>query len=362
MPSPASCSWNPDRSAAVITWRRASRRSARRWRWRPVSDGCGSSGRASTGGHSRRPLSSRIAGGWLWPAGCPGGRSIAPPSPPPPTPPPDARRTAAGTPRQATMASSAKNKRPAELSSELRPGDEPAPGRRIQLGLAGAGSLRWVAVNVTDIVREVTDRLDLSPVAAAALGRTVAGAAMLLRLATKTPSRLVLDIRGDGPLGQMLVEIDKSGNIRGTVGNPRVVVPDLPNGKLAVGAAVGAGQLRVLREFGEGGSYHSQVQLVTGEIGDDLAHYLSQSEQSRSAVLVGVLGRKTGVAAAGGLIVEMLPGGAEQTVAQLERNLAGMAGVSWLLDEGGMERVLATVLAGLGPEVKETQPLRYRCP
>jgi molecular chaperone Hsp33 len=259
------------------------------------------------------------------------------------------------------MGSSAKNKRPADLRAESHPGAEPAPGRRLQLGLAGAGSLRWVAVNVTDIVREVTDRLDLSPVAAAALGRTVAGAAMLLRLATKTPSRLVLDIRGDGPLGQVLVEIDKGGNIRGTVGNPRVVVPDLPNGKLAVGAAVGAGQLRVLREFGEGGSYHSHVQLVTGEIGDDLAHYLSQSEQSRSAVLVGVLGRKTGVAAAGGLIVEMLPGAPEPTVGQLEHNLAGMAGVSWLLDEGGMERVLATVLAGLGPEVKETQPLRYRC-
>ena len=96
-----------------------------------------------------------------------------------------------------------------QLRSQLRDsfGAEPAareaavaPERRLQAGMAGAGALRWVAVDVTDIVREVRDRLDMTPVAAAALGRAVAGAAMLLRLATKTPSRLVLDIRGDGPL------------------------------------------------------------------------------------------------------------------------------------------------------------------
>jgi molecular chaperone Hsp33 len=240
-------------------------------------------------------------------------------------------------------------------------GAEVAPEHRLQLGMAGRGALRWVAADVTDILREVRDRLDLTPVAAAALGRAVAGASMLLRLATKTPSRLVLDIRGDGPLRQVLVEVDEEGNIRGTVGDPRVVVPDLPNTKLAVGNAVGSGQLRVLREFGDGGSYHSHVSLVTGEIGDDLAHYLAQSEQSRSAVLVGVLGRKSGVAAAGGVIVEVLPGAPEEVVARLERNLAGMAGVSWLLEEGGVDRVLDAALAGLDRELKETGALRYRC-
>jgi molecular chaperone Hsp33 len=236
-----------------------------------------------------------------------------------------------------------------------------APERRLQLGMAGRGALRWVAVDVTDIVREVCDRLDMTPVAAAALGRAVAGASMLLRLATKTPSRLVLDIRGDGPLRQVLVEVDAEGNIRGTVGDPRVVVPDLPNTKLAVGAAVGAGRLRVLREFGDGGSYHSHVSLVTGEIGDDLAHYLAQSEQSHSAVLVGVLGRKTGVAAAGGVIVEVLPGAPDDVVDRLAGNLAGIAGVSWLLEEGGVERVLDAALAGLDRELMETAALRYRC-
>src|ERR1700758_5089802 len=134
------------------------------------------------------------------------------------------------------------------MTMETAPPPATRPPRR--RGRPGAGCSAWTAV------------------AAAALGRAVAGASMLLRLASKTPSRLVLDIRGDGPLRQVLVEVDQEGNIRSTVGDPRVVVPDYPNTKLAVGHAVGAGQLRVLREFGDGGSYQSQVQLVSGEIGD----------------------------------------------------------------------------------------------
>jgi molecular chaperone Hsp33 len=236
-----------------------------------------------------------------------------------------------------------------------------AAASRLESGMAAAGALRWVAADVTAIVREVRDRLDMTPVASAALGRAVAGASMLLRLASKTPSRLVLDIRGDGPLRQVLAEVDQDGNIRATVGDPRVVVPDLPNTKLAVGHAVGNGQLRVLREFGDGASYQSQVQLVSGEIGDDLAHYLDQSQQSRSAVLVGVLGRKSGVAAAGGVIVEVLPGASDAVLSRLEANLSGMAGVSWLLEDGGVDRVLDAALEGLGRELKETVPLRYRC-
>jgi molecular chaperone Hsp33 len=247
---------------------------------------------------------------------------------------------------------------PADSGAEA---EMPQADRRLQLGLAGRGALRWVAVDVTAIVREVTERLDLSPVAAAALGRSIAAAAMLQRLATKTTSRLVLDIRGDGPLRRVIVEVDQDGNIRATVGDPHVQVPDLPNGKLAVGRAVGAGHLRVLRELGDGGSYHSHVQLVSGEIGDDVAHYLEQSVQTRSAVLVGVLGRQTGVAAAGGIIVEILPGASEEVIARLERNVAAIAGVSWLLEEGGLEAALDAVLDGFERELKETAPLRYRC-
>jgi len=232
---------------------------------------------------------------------------------------------------------------------------------RLELGMAGDGAFRWAVVDLTDVVQEARDRRDLGPVSTAALGRCMAGAALLLRLATKTPSRLAVEVRGDGPILRVLAEADKEGNLRGLVGEPRVDVPHLPNTKLAVGHAVGKGYLRILREYEGRRGYHSQVELVTGEIGDDLAHYLEQSEQIRSAVLLGVLGKPQGVAAAGGMIVEVLPDASEQAIARLEENVAGIRGVSELLETGGIPHVVETVLAGLDRELKETAPLRYRC-
>jgi molecular chaperone Hsp33 len=183
---------------------------------------------------------------------------------------------------------------------------------------------------------------------------------MLLRLATKTPTRLVLELTGDGPIRRVVAEADDLGNLRGMVGERRVDVPHYENGKLAVGSAVGRGFLRVVREH-PGGSYGSQVELVSGEVGDDVAHYLDQSEQTRSAVLLGVLGRPTGVAAAGGLIVEVLPGADGPAVGRLEANLEGASGVSRLVEAGGVDQVLETVLAGLAPEVREERDVHYRC-
>jgi molecular chaperone Hsp33 len=234
-------------------------------------------------------------------------------------------------------------------------------GGRLELGLAGNGALRWGLADLTAVVQEARDRRDLGPVATAALGRSMAGAALLLRLATKTPSRLVLEVRGDGPILRVLAEADKEGNLRGLVGDERVDVPHYDNGKLAVGRAVGKGFLRVLRELDGGGGYHSQVELVSGEIGDDVAHYLAQSEQTRSAVLLGVLGKPSGVAAAGGMIVEVLPGADDAMIDKLEKNIAGIRGISELLEQGGTAHVAETVLAGLDREVKEVSTLRYRC-
>lgn len=238
--------------------------------------------------------------------------------------------------------------------------DTAAQGR-LELGLAGDGALRWAAVDLTDVVREARDRRDLGPVSTAALGRCMSGAALLLRLSTKTPTRLVLEVRGDGPLRQVMAESDDEGNLRGMVGEPWVDVPHRPDGKLNVGGAVGKGFLRVIREHGAGGSYNSQVELVTGEIGDDLAHYLEQSEQTSSAVLLGVLAKPDGVAAAGGMIVEVLPKASDEAISALQDNISRIRGVSHLLEEGGIPNVLETVLSGLDREVKEVRPMRYRC-
>jgi molecular chaperone Hsp33 len=236
-----------------------------------------------------------------------------------------------------------------------------SPDGILEAGMAAGGHLRWVAVDLTAPVEFIRRRRDLSPISSAALGRALAGAAMLLRLSSKTPHRLVLEIRGDGPLRKVMTEAEPNGNLRGLVSEPRVDLPAYPNGKLAVGKAIGSGILQILREYDGGGRYHSQVQLVSGEIGADLAHYLQQSEQTRSAVLVGVLTRPEGVVAAGGLIVEPLPDAPEPVIAHLERNLAAAREASRLLETGGMAALKAGCLDGLEPQRLESQAVRYHC-
>lgn len=231
---------------------------------------------------------------------------------------------------------------------------------RLQTGMAGGGAFRWAAADLTDMVATVARRLDLYPVPAAALGRALAASALLLRMVAKAPSRLILEIQGDGPLRMVRADADADGHLRGTVGNPHAQVPDLPGDKLAVGSAIGDGHLRVFRQY-ESGRYDSQVELVSGEIGIDVAHYLRQSEQSRPAVLVGVLGRHEGVTAAGGLILEALPGTSEAAFRAVEKNLESLPGVSRLLEKGGLEEALGQVFEGLEPTVGDERPLYYSC-
>ncbi len=231
---------------------------------------------------------------------------------------------------------------------------------KLLVGRAAGGSLAWAAADVTVVVEEARRRLDFSPLATAACGRALAGAALLLRLTRKETDRLVLEIRGNGPLRLVIAEVDAEGNLRGMVGQPKVDLPLTPAGKMPVGPGIGKGLLRVHREQ-DGASYQSQVQLVTGEIGTDLAHYLEQSEQTRSAVLVGVLAKPGGVTAAGGMIVEVLPGAEDQAIAALETNIRGLDGVSRRLEAEGLGGLAGALLAGLDPEVGETRPLRYRC-
>lgn len=248
------------------------------------------------------------------------------------------------------------------------PGDSRGPGTNgdmtavgsLEMGLAGDGWLRYGVVDLGDVVEEARARLDLSPIASAALGRAMAASTLLLRLSLKTPSRLVLEVRGDGPLGSVLAETDVEGNLRGTVTNPRVLLASRPDGKLPVGEAVGRGNLRVIREHPRG-SYASQVELVSGEIGLDVAHFLAQSEQTHSAVLLGVMTRHEGVTGAGGLIVEVLPGAPDDVITTLEGNLTGLGGVSRLLESGGRDEVLGSVFARMDREVLEHRTLAHRC-
>jgi molecular chaperone Hsp33 len=229
------------------------------------------------------------------------------------------------------------------------------------LGVAGDLELRWAAADVLAAAEEARHRHDLSPIAATALGRALAGAALLRALATRACRRLTLTVAGDGPLGRIVAEADSDGNLRGMVGEPRIDLPTRPDGKLRIGEAVGQGMLRVHRELADGTTWESQVALVNGEIGLDLAHFLEQSEQTESAVLVGVLSGPEGLRAAGGLIVEVIPGAGDRALRLVEENLARIGSVSRHLATGGPPALVRGVLSGLEIEERERSPLRFRC-
>jgi len=236
----------------------------------------------------------------------------------------------------------------------MRPGS-------LRLGVAAQSSLRWAAVDLAGPVEEARQRSDLSPLAAVALGRALVSASLLLRFSTKKAGRLSVEISGDGELGKIVAEATSRGFVRGLVGNPRLPTPS--DGSLSLSAAVGKGVFKVTQSAEDGsGRYESQVRLVSGELGKDLVHYLEQSQQIRSAALLGVLPRPEGVVQAGGVLIEAFPGVAEETIRVLEANLAAVGGeVSAGLEAGGLEGLLSGCLEGFDRRELERHELTYGC-
>ena len=233
--------------------------------------------------------------------------------------------------------------------------------RGLRLGVAGRLDFRWAAADVSEAAEEARRRHDLSPLAAVALGRALAGAALLQALATRACRRVTLTVTGDGPLGRIVAEADAHGHLRGLVANPSVDLPEESGGRLRIAQAVGKGTLRVVRENGDGTLHDSQVELVTGEIGLDLAHYLEQSEQTGSAVLIGVLLGPEGVRSAGGIVVETIPAASEEAIAQMEANLGTIESVSRTLAADGVDGLVLRALADMPVEVRAHWPLSFRC-
>ncbi|MCS7057720.1 MAG: Hsp33 family molecular chaperone HslO [Meiothermus sp.] len=243
-------------------------------------------------------------------------------------------------------------------------------GRLIR-GLAAEGNLRVLAAETTDIVEEARSRHGLSPTATAALGRAMSGVLLLAFLLSKTPKeRIGLQFLGDGPLGGPVVEAGPDGSVRGYVKNPSAHPPLRPDGKLDVGAAIGRGELKVDRLLANEELYQSSVELVSGEVAEDLVRYLWQSEQIPSALLLGVRVAPTGeVAAAGGVVIQVLPGCPEEVIDRLEQNLKGQ-NLTPLLLEQGLEGAVETLLQGLSYQPTDLRavgypeghiPLAFRC-
>lgn len=199
---------------------------------------------------------------------------------------------------------------------------------------AAGGSLRALAAVTTDIIEEARQRHGLYPTAAAAVGRTMSAAA-LMGAQLKGGQKVMLQISGDGPLRQVVADADAAGNVRGYAANPHVHFPLNPKGKLDVARAVGNGNLIVVKDLGMKEPYRGLTPIVSGEIAEDVAHYFAQSEQVPSAVSLGVLVESDGsVRAAGGLLIQLLPGAEAELIDRLEARITGLQSVSHMVSLG----------------------------
>ena len=223
-------------------------------------------------------------------------------------------------------------------------------------------TVRAMAAVTTTAVELARRRHGTAPTATAALGRMLTGAG-LLGVALKRGQTVMVRVQGDGPLGGALAMSDAVGTVRGYVFDPHVHLPLTARGKLDVGGAVGRGTLHVTLDLGLRVPYHGSVPLVSGEIAEDLASYLVVSHQIPSVVALGVLVAPTErVMAAGGLIVQVMPGADERVVAYLEERAQVLPAVTSMISRGQTpEEMVDAVLGTIVSRVVERGSVRFRC-
>lgn len=230
-------------------------------------------------------------------------------------------------------------------------------------GIAANGTVRAFAARTTETVAEARERHFTYPVVTAALGRLLTAGAMMGSMMKGDKDLITLTVKGDGPIGNMTVAADSHGNVKGFPGNPSVDIPLKYAGKLDVGAAVGNGTLNIVMDLGLTDPYNGTVELQTGEIGDDLAYYFTVSEQTPSAVGLGVMvDTDSSVKHAGGFIIQIMPDVEEETIAALEKKISETSPVTTLMEEGMTpEMILEHILGDLDLEITEKEDVRFHC-
>lgn len=228
---------------------------------------------------------------------------------------------------------------------------------------AADNQIRAFAVTSREMVEKARQIHNTSPVATAALGRSLSAGAMMGSMMKGEEDLLTLQIRGDGPLGGITVTADSKAQVKGYVNEPAVLIPANAKGKLDVSGAIGKGMLQVIRDLGMKEPYVGQTELQTGEIAEDLTYYFATSEQIPSSVGLGVLlNRDNTVCQAGGFILQLMPYTEEKVIDALEKRLAGMTSVTELLNRGlTPEGILEELLGEFGLTVNDTIPTAFSC-
>lgn len=232
-------------------------------------------------------------------------------------------------------------------------------------GMAAGGGLRVIAADTTRLVAEAARRHQTSPTASAALGRTLTGALTLAHVLLKNPQdRVTLRLRGGGPLGGVIADAGLDGTVRGYVTNPEVYLPPRSDGKLDVSGALGpGGDLQVIRAHAPyGDPYSSSVPLASGEIAEDIAVFLAQSEQIASAVLLGVYLEEGRVTRAGGVLFQALPSCHDAALSLLEANIRAFGQLTEAMAHHSLLEISEELCWGLEFTPLETAlPLSFHC-
>lgn len=232
---------------------------------------------------------------------------------------------------------------------------------RLIRGTAMDGKVRAFAVRTTQLVEELRRRHDTFPTTTAALGRTVTAAAMMGAM-LKGNEKLTIQVKGDGPIGSIVADANAKGEVRGYVKEPHVHLPSNSKGKLDVAGAVGTtGFIHVTKDLGLKEPYRGSVPIISGELGEDFTYYFAISEQTPSAVGLGVLvDVDSSVIVAGGFIIQLLPGLSDSEIDAIEHAVGQMPPVTSLLDQG-LE--LEEMLSWLLPDIKvlEEMDIMFSC-
>lgn len=225
------------------------------------------------------------------------------------------------------------------------------------------GEVRAFVARTTNMVEDARKAHNTTKVATAALGRTLTATSMMGLMMKNKGDELTAIVKGGGPIGTILATSDAQGYVRGYVTNPDVEVENYPNGKLNVAGAVGNdGTIKVIKDLGLREPVNGMSPIVTGEIAEDFTYYFTVSEQTPSAVSLGVYTTHYNVEHAGGFIVQLMPDATEATISQLEKNIGKIKSITEMYREGlTPEDVLELVLEGLNPVILDKLEVGFRC-
>jgi len=229
---------------------------------------------------------------------------------------------------------------------------------------AAQGTVRAVAAVTTNMVKDARDIHGLSPLASVALGRTMTAAALMSTFLKGAKDTLTIQIKGEGPIGGIVVVSDVEANVRGYVHNPLVHLPLNEKGKYDVAGAIGKnGYLNVIKDLGLKEPYIGYVKLISGEIAEDITYYYASSEQIPSAVALGVLTSVEDIIqCAGGFIIQLMPDAEENTISHIEEKISSLPPVTKLLSEGKTpENILELVLGEMNLKIGEKTNCQYKC-